>query len=393
MAMGNELKVGGGQLLEEHGQPIEHLLLRALAFFVILSFSCAAPASDREWYELTIDGNRVGYGWAEQIQEPKHRLYAEGTRVDIMELRKTVSIASEYEVMRDENGLPESIKVESTVGDHLSGWQGTFSGDARTLSIQVAGVKGKQTFNVPTDLTLPDQLTKSLGPLGASAMQGLEIHYLEPNTAQPMALRALRLSQLGEPVNKVHTIESSKRGSREEVIWFDAEGRLLHREQQLFGATLNWNRCVHDCEAPIEKPYDLMSKLIVQSPYRIPESAFSGSIRYVIVRPDGKPPHMPATAEQTVVIDGSKLIVTVCASCEVVGALSPAELERYLRPNAWVQSDAPEIRDFASRHGGGNTQIEIMKSTGGRRARSHGRRSRRLFRECQCAGSAAHPYR
>lgn len=333
---------------------------RVLALFLTLLFSDATLASNREWYELTIDGSRVGYGWVEQSQEPKHRLYVESTRVDITQLRKTESIESVHEVMRDANGLPESIIVESTVGDHKTGWQGKFSGDARTLSIQVAGGEGKQTFNVSTDLILPDQLTMYLSSLGANAEQGLEIHYLEPSTAQPMALRALRLSPPGAPVNKVRTIESSKRGSREEVLWFDAEGRLLHREQQLFGATLNWNRCVYDCDAPIEKPYDVMSKLIVQSPYRIPEAAFTGSIRYVISRADGKPPHMPTTAEQAVVVDGSKLIVTVCTGCEVAEALSRTDLERYLRPNAWVQSDAPEIREFASRHGGGSTQIDIM---------------------------------
>ena len=335
-------------------------LRRVLTFFVILVFSRETRASDREWYELSIDGNRVGYAWVEQIQEPKHRLYVESTRVDIMQLKKRASIESMYEVVRDTTGHPESINVESTIGDHKTGWQGTFSGDARTLSIQASGAERKQTFNVAADLTLPDRLTTSLNPLSNNAVQGLEVHYLEPSTAQPMALQALRLSEPGDPVTKVRTIESSKRGSRQEILWFDAKGRLLHRERQFFGATLRWTRCLNDCAAPIEKPYDLVSKLIVTSPFRIPETAFSGSIRYVIVRPDGKPPHMPTTAEQAVVIDGSQLIVTVCASCDEAEPASPAALEHYLRPNAWVQSDAPEIRDFASRHGDGNTQIEIM---------------------------------
>ena len=332
-------------------------LRRVFTFFVILVFGRETCASDREWYELSIDGNRVGYAWVEQIQEPKHRLYVESTRVDIMQLRKTVSIESMYEVVRDANGLPESVNVESTIGDHKTGWQGTFSGDALTLSIQVSGAERKQTFSVAADLALPDQLTTSLNPLGSNAAHGLEIHYLEPSTAQPMALHALRLSEPDDPVTKVRTIELSKRGSRQEVLWFDANSRLLYRERQFFGATLHWNRCLTECAAPIEKPYDLMSKLIVTSPFRIPESAFSGSIRYVIVRPDGKPPHMPTTAEQAVVVDGSQLIVTVCASCDEAEPAPPAALEHYLRPNAWVQSDAPEV---ASRHGRGSTQIEIM---------------------------------
>jgi transglutaminase-like putative cysteine protease len=123
---------------------------------------------------------------------------------------------------------------------------------------------------------------------------------------------------------------------------------------------LTWNLCSHDCTAPIETAYDLVSKLIVQSPDRIPDAAFSGSIRYVIARPDGKSPQMPVTSEQAVVVSGSKLIVTVCASCEAVETLSATERDRYLRPNPWVQSDAPEIRDFATRRGGGGTTIDVM---------------------------------
>jgi hypothetical protein len=125
-----------------------------------------------------------------------------------------------------------NASVESTIGDHKTGWQGSFSAEARALSIQVTGVEGKQTFNVPSTLILPDRLTNSLNPLGRSAIQGLDISYVEPSAAQPVALHAERLSQPGEPVTKVRSIESLRRGSREEVIWFDAEGRLLHRERQ-----------------------------------------------------------------------------------------------------------------------------------------------------------------
>lgn len=331
-----------------------------LTFFLLMSLPCGAWASERDWYELTIDGSRVGYGWIEQSQEPKHRLYTEVMRLEVTQLRKRASVENWYEVIRDEKGMPERINVESSIGDHKSGWHGSFSGEGRTLLIEITGTDRRQAFNVPPDITLPDRLTGALSILGRDGAQALEIHVVAPSAAQPVTLRATGLSAPGEPVTKVRAIESIGRGSREEIIWFDGEGRLLHREQPLYGARLVWDRCRHDCAAAVEMPYDLMSKLIVQSPYRIPVSAFLGSIRYVIARLDGKLPQMPVTTEQSAVSDGSTLIVTVCATCETNETLSVAERERYLRPNRWVQSDATEIEEFAHRHGQGGTPVEVM---------------------------------
>jgi len=59
-------------------------------------------------------------------------------------------------------------------------------------------------------------------------------------------------------------------------------------------------------------------------------------------------------------MDGSTAILTVCATCGVPEQLTESERRRYLQSNAWVQSELPEIRDFANRHGRRGTQREIM---------------------------------
>ena len=103
-----------------------------------------------------------------------------------------------------------------------------------------------------------------------------------------------------------------------------------------------------------------MSKLVVQSPYRIPEGALKGPIRYVISRVDGKTPLIPETGEQAVVTNGPTAVLTVCATCGISEQLPDSERQRYLRPNAWVQSDFPELKAFANRYGQGRTQKETM---------------------------------
>jgi transglutaminase-like putative cysteine protease len=134
----------------------------------------------------------------------------------------------------------------------------------------------------------------------------------------------------------------------------------VHREQKLFGATLIWDRCLRDCDAKVEKPFDMMSKLVVPSPYRIPQGALAGPIRYVISRVDGAPPRLPVTGEQAVVTTGSTAIVTVCATCGIPEQLTQSQRQHYLQSNPWVQSEHPEIKHFADLYGAGRSQSKIM---------------------------------
>ena len=319
-----------------------------------------AAAADRQWYTLTIDGNRVGYAWHDHDPQTD----SDVTRIEVEQLRKRMTFEMRNAVIRSETGVPQRIDVESIMGTERNGWHGTLSTDARTLNVVVSAAAGARTFPVPADLVLPDRLSEALKPMWREGCRGIDVPYLEPTAAKPIDLRAELLpSPAAEPrVTQIRTSETIGHGNHQEIIWIGADGRILHRERKFFGATLVWDRCLHDCDSQVGKPFDLMSKLVMQSPYRIPKDALVGTIRYVISRVDGVAPQLPATGEQTVATEGSTAILTVCADCGVPEQLLESDRRRYLQSNAWVQSDLPEIRDFANRHGHGRSQAQIMNN-------------------------------
>jgi len=284
------------------------------------------------------------------------------TRVDVEQLRQKVSTETRVEVVRSRDGLPQRINVESAIGASRNRWRGTFSSDAQTIEIVVSAATAAEGFAVPRNVVLPDRLSEALKPLWQHARQEVDFPYLEPSSAQVVRLRAeLIPSPDTEPhITWIRTTATFAGSVHNEVIWIGADGQVLHRERRFYGATLVWDRCLRDCNAPVNVPFDVISKLVVQSPYRIPQNAFAGPIRYVISRVDGTPPQIPATGEQAVVPDGSTAVLTVCATCGVAQQLTETERQRYLQPNAWVQSDLPQIRSFAERHGQGRTQKEVM---------------------------------
>lgn len=89
-----------------------------------------------------------------------------------------------------------------------------------------------------------------------------------------------------------------------------------------------------------------LRQLLVVSPYRIPDAARAGTIRFRVQTP-GAPWAWPETNEQHVRTDGETTELTICAACGKEAPPSAEELRRYLAPNAWVQSRDRGVIAFA----------------------------------------------
>ena len=191
---------------------------------------------------------------------------------------------------------------------------------------------------------------------------GTEVMHVEVSQLRQRSQIETRTDVFGDATGtpKRVRVTTTSKGNPTATHWFDAQ-RAPPRQGRLYGATLKWEPCAESCDAPIVRPFDLMARLVVLSPFRIPPSAHGGPIRYVMSRADAAVPRLPITGEQAVALDGSKAIVTVCATCGASDSITEAERQRYLQPNAWVQSDYAGIKAFASRNSGAGTTDQIMR--------------------------------
>ncbi len=331
--------------------------MRACLAIALLGSTLYAPGAfpaERVWYTLTIDGERVGYGYREHRMEASEQIDSQLMRVDVAQFRRTSRVEERTQVVRGAAGQPRRIQVETISGIERSGWQGSFDAASALVTVFIEGVSGSQRIAVPEQLILPDQLDAALAPLWRDSQGQTQFLYLEPESAKPVRLTADRLpgSQTGRQSGLVaiRTTTDSSAASDKRTLWIDPSGTLRWMSQRFLGEELLWEPCPRDCDASVSKPFDLMARLVVQSPYRIPHGALAGPIRYVISRSDGAVPQLPMTGEQSVALDGSRAVVTVCATCGTSEAISDADRLRYLRANAWVQRDIPEVRSFAKRH-------------------------------------------
>ena len=344
-----------------HAPPYGPTLARGCALLTGCLALQGAVAADRQWYTLSIDGSRVGYAWRESSVEAGRSTSSELIHIEVEQLRKKMAVQTRIDVSREESGSPARTQVETSIGSSRSGWQGSFDAAARSLKISHPQTTGVQAYAVPLNLILPDQLLESLRPLWAEGRSSVDLAYLEPADARPELLHAERLSA-GPKQARVAEILTREPGdgNRQEILWLGGDGQLLRKQRKYLGATLVWNRCEEHCDARVDKPFDLLSKLIVPSPFRIPERAFTGTLRYVISRADGALPQIPSTGEQAVAASGTTAVLTVCSRCGESEQLSETERLRYLRSNPGVESDLPELKAFANRHGGGGSENDIM---------------------------------
>jgi len=321
-----------------------------------------ASAAERQWYGLSVDGERVGYAYREQRVEKGERIDSLVTRVEITQLRQRSQLVSRLEVARSESGAPLRVRVESNAAIDRNGWRGVFDAPAQRIDVTIDGVAGARRYDTPASLVLPDRLSESLAPLWRGTQSALDFPYLMPAAARPVMVRAERLqaSQQDDTLIPIRISAGGEQGLTE-TVWVDANGRVRKREQRFYGTRLVWDVCEHRCDASVEHPFDLMARLVVSSPFRIPGSAHDGPIRYVISRSDGVAARLPDTGEQSVAFEGERAIVTICDACGTTESATEADRQRYLQPNAWVQSDYAGVIGFARRYSGAGSADQIMR--------------------------------
>ncbi|WP_091637306.1 transglutaminase-like domain-containing protein [Lysobacter sp. cf310] len=104
---------------------------------------------------------------------------------------------------------------------------------------------------------------------------------------------------------------------------------------------------------------------LVASPYKMSERARSGRIRYAIAFEPALSWPWPATGEQRVQVrdlTDATALIDVCVDCGAEPAPDAAELQRYLAPNAWIDSDERSVHAFARQHARGQGVERRMQS-------------------------------
>ncbi|MGH8108254.1 MAG: transglutaminase-like domain-containing protein [Arenimonas sp.] len=310
---------------------------------------CLADAGNRVIFTLEIDGKKIGYQKLEWTLRNGSPHFSETMVMDVAHAKSRSVVRHEFS-MWQKPGVDDIYFVKVIDAGTVKNLQ---EGRIHDNHVQLKNAKG---VYLDTKRVLPDgivfpaaQLQWYLGKRLTAAVP-LDFQYFDP---QRLAASVVNVSTCRERTGVTPEMRcwlrkyTSGPRTNDEFWLFDNKGKLLSIETGFAGIPMIKKPCVANCMDASGQAWDFIGRLIVQSPYKIPQKAAKGKINYLLSSKSGRPLSLLDSAEQSVSIVDGKSIVSVCADCTGIAEKNAPQLQDYIESNAWVQSDHPEIRRLA----------------------------------------------
>jgi hypothetical protein len=315
----------------------------------VLSSHGLASEGNRIFFTLEIDGNKVGYQKMEWTLRNGSPYFSEETVLEVVQGNSRSAIRHEFSI-GEISGSQNFYFVKSINAGVVKKHR---EGRIQNSRVEIKKDKGLyiETGNaLPADVVYPaSQLQWYLGKNAFSDAM-IEFNYFDP---QRLSAIAVTISSCGKKTGLMPDVRCRLRSYRggasdnREYWWFDGKGKLLSIDSSVDGIAMVKKPCLVDCMGSVEKPWDFIGRLVVPSPYKISEKAAAGKINYLISSKSGRALSFLDAAEQKATVQEGKTIVSVCADCKMAVQIDTLPDEKYLKSNAWVQSDDREIRRLA----------------------------------------------
>lgn len=320
---------------------------------LVLIVGTRCPAADlpqadpTAWDRIDLDGRQVGQATVTTRVEDTLVTTEEHLRIDFGFGGQSDFLETRTVWVEDAAGVPLRYSHRSATRSKT----GTIEAVNKDGVLAIESRDGRSVQSselpLPPQAVFPHALRQRVRARPADAPAPLDVYVFDP-----LRLRFERQRMMPEP--DVVPPDAALRSWRllgadaaplGILYWHAGNGRFL-RSLQLAGQTLDRRPCPRACPRPDTEPPDLFVGLLRASPFHIGDALRHERLRFVLRhRQDAAAP--PNTFEQDVRVHAGRIVLTICADCGREPAPSPAELDRYRLPNAWVQSDDPQIMHMA----------------------------------------------
>ena len=321
-----------------------------------------APSANTTWMTVLLNGLKVGH---EEVQREQHEGTVITTQTLVMDIERNHKRAPYINVSRNVetiDGMPVSFSMTTTLSAAETRVDGRRLADGKLELINTSG--GSTRISVtewPTGALLVEGERQAMQ--AAIAYPGKRYHLLVYNQASQEAMD-LAVEVIGnERVDMPDGVQilshqrETLRGidsSQSVDVWLDAQGNIRKGSLSMLGRPLDMIACSEACAAAPTQNFDMMDSAMVDSPRLITPEMLADFLSYR-VRITNKAIARPfiATDEQSVVDlgNGEWQINVYRGFIDAQNPPTPADTQ----PNAWLQSDALEIRELAALAAGNTT--------------------------------------
>lgn len=341
-----------------------------IAPLLLVSMSCLAPSpakaaadpapTETTWMTVLLNGRKIGH---EEIQRVQLGNTVTTTQTLVMAIERSHKVVPYVNVSRSVEtvaGVPISFTMTSTMSATEAKVEGRrLTNGTLELSNTVGGRTHQSITNWPDGAVLVEGQRKAMQ--AAIAHPGMHYHMLVYNqgSQQPMDLLVRVIGNERVPLdNHVETLSHQQETLRTVEntqtvdLWLDADGNIRKGSASLLGRPMDMIACSEACAEAPEQTLDMMSEAMVDSPRLLTPEMLADFLSYR-VHVTNKAIFKPfiSTDQQSVTDlgNGEWLVNVYRSELDDERPPTPADTQ----PNAWLQSDAPEIKALAALAAGG----------------------------------------
>jgi hypothetical protein len=356
---------------------------RPLALLAALAGPAAAAPGDRTWFSIAAENGVLGFASQESVAGAGGRELIETREMRLRELHApTARIVSRSVVRQDAAGRIVFIGDYQRTGRSWVRLEARIADGRARLSRETPVGRHEETIALPANVRF-DSGGGLLAAWDPAAAPRLEFANFNLGA---MAVERIVLTPApaaaGDPEGGIAVLRARYEGAELRGVArlaLDRRRRIVATTQPMFGLAITTRITDRATALRRHPPYRLLHNVQMRAPFRIPDSALRGHMRYRFTFQSGLEFGVPQTGEQRVAAAGGAVTLDICATCGPGLATDPATLADARRATAWLQSDDPRLRAIAA-------PIARMNVSGARKMELLLERARPFFQRVDFAG-------
>jgi hypothetical protein len=346
-----------------------------IALLWLLLALCPAPGltaraetvpADTSWMTVLLGGRKIGHL---QIEHRRDGDIVTTTQALVIELNRngsSVPLGVTTRSVESAAGQPLAFYARSTLSSSDSTVDGQRQPDGNfAVTTTVGGVARQTTLSWPPGAVLSEGQRLAMLKAAASPGQSYAMNMFDPASQavahvdmQVIGNERVLLPEGSMVLNHQRQVLQTSRGVQTMDLWLDDQGHARKGTLGMLGRELEMLACSQRCAmAPVQN-VDMFRAAMVSSPRLLPDAMRVTFLRYRIHMTEGSSPPAINTDEQHVSSLGHGDWLIDIGNAQP-GGEAPPDADDTLA-NAWVQSDAPAIRELAAK-AVGNASDDLQK--------------------------------
>lgn len=338
---------------------------RSVALLLLVLSLCLAPGrtwadtdtspAETTWMTVLLNGRKIGH---EEIQRQRVGDIVTTTQTLVMDIQrdqKAVPYTNSSQSVETSDGTPLSFSMDTTISTGKDEIVGKRLPDGQLQLINTVGGDTRHSVTQwPTGAVLVEG--QRIAMLAASQHPGLRYSLLVYNQASQQAMdltvdvlgnEQVTLSDHVETLNHQRETLQRSNGSQVVDLWLDSRGNIRKGSLSMLGRPFDLIACNQTCASAPDQSINMMDSAVVDSPRLITPEMLEDFLSYrVHVTNKAMINPFINTDEQAVFdLGNGEWQIDVYRG---LTNLHKPPTEADTQPNAWLQSDSPEIRKLAA---------------------------------------------